>query len=70
MLPSADKLYGDADSTHPAEVGTCTHCQKYHYFHDLGMTVLNKPENLPETHRDSNWYCQEEDQRYKIQQWI
>lgn len=24
MLPSADRLYGDADSTHPAGVGTCT----------------------------------------------
>ncbi len=29
MLPSADKLYGDADFHFPAGLGTCPHCQRY-----------------------------------------
>ncbi len=29
MLPSADKLYGDADFIFSAGLGTCPHCQRY-----------------------------------------
>ncbi len=29
MLPSADKLYGDADFILPEGLGTCPHCQRY-----------------------------------------
>ncbi len=29
MLPSTDKLYGDADFILPEGLGTCPHCQRY-----------------------------------------
>ncbi len=29
MLPSVDKLYGDADFIFQQDLDTCTHCQKY-----------------------------------------
>ncbi len=47
MLPSADKLYGDADFI----------------FNDHGVTVLDWPANSPDLKpRESMRYCQEEDE--------
>ncbi len=48
MLPSADKLYGYADSF-SAGLGTCPHCQGYKsWFSDHGVTVLDWPANSPD----------------------
>ncbi len=54
MLPSADKLYGDADFI----------------FNDHGVTVLDWPANSPDLNpnRESMGYCQEEDERHQTQQ--
>ncbi len=74
MLPSADKLYGDADfifqqDLAPAHTAKCTKS----WFNDHGVTVLDWPANSPdlnpiENHRESMVYCQEEDERHQTQQ--
>ncbi len=49
MLPSADKLYGDAWFHFPAGLGTCPHCQRYQKLvNDHGVTVLYWPANSPD----------------------
>ncbi len=65
MLPSADKLYGDADFIFQQDL-TPAHTAKgtKSWFNDHGVTVLDWPANSP----DLNWYCQEEDERHQTQQ--
>ncbi len=62
MLPSADKLYGDADCTLPKlpNAGSKVH----------GVTVLDSPAISPDLNpnRESMGYCQEEDERHQTQQ--
>ncbi len=71
MLPSADKLYGDADfilqkDLAPAHTAKGTKS----WFNDHGVTVLDWPANSPdpEPHREFMGYCQEEDERHQTQQ--
>ncbi len=71
MLPSADKLYGDADfifqqGLEPAHTSKGTKS----WFNDHGVTVLDWASKLawPEPHRESMGYCQEEDERHQTQQ--
>ncbi len=64
MLPSADKLYGDADfifqqDLAPAHTAKVTKT----WFNDHGVTVLDWPANSPDLNpRESMGYCQEEDE--------
>ncbi len=67
MLPSADKLYGDADLIFQQDLAP-VHTAKVtkSWFIDHGVTVLDWPANSPdlnpiENHRESMGYCQEED---------
>ncbi len=69
MLPSADKLYGDADfifqqDLAPAHTANGTKS----WFNDHGVTVLDWPTNSPDLLRESMVYCQEEDERHQTQQ--
>ncbi len=71
MLPSADKLYGDADfifqqGLAPAHTAKGTKS----WFNDHGVTVLDWPANSPDSpqKRESMGYCQEEDERHQTQQ--
>ncbi len=64
MLPSADKLYGDADVLFQqdlAPVHTANGTKSW--FNDHGVTVLDWPANSPDLN-----YCQEEDERHQTQQ--
>ncbi len=65
MLPSADKLYGDADFIFQQDLAPA-HTAKgtKSWFNDHGVTVLEWPANLP----DLDLYCQEEDERHQTQQ--
>lgn len=50
MLPSIDKLYGDADFHFPSELDISPHCLKYQkngLIHSI--TVLNRAVNFPES---------------------
>ncbi len=71
MLPSADKLYGDADFIFQQDLAPA-HTAKgtKSWFNDHGVTVLDWPANSawPEPHRESIGYCQEEDERHQTQQ--
>ncbi len=74
MLPSADKLYGDADFIFQQDLAPA-HTAKgtKSWFNDHGVTVLDWPANSPdlnpiESHRESMGYCQEEDERHQTQQ--
>ncbi len=63
MLPSADRLYGDADF--PAGLGTCPHCQRYQKLVQWPWCYcawLASKLARPEPHRESMGYCQEEDE--------
>ncbi len=66
MLPSADKLYGDADFIFqqylaPAHTAKGTKS----WFNDHGVTVLDWPANSSDLNpRESMGYCQEEDDRH------
>ncbi len=71
MLPSADKLYGDADFIFQQDLAP-DHTDKgtKSWFNDHGVTVLDWPENLPDLNpRESMGYCQEEDERHQTQQY-
>ncbi len=65
MLPSADKLYGDADVLFQkdlAPVHTANGTKSW--LNDHGVTVLDWPANSPDLN-----YCQEEDERHQTQQY-
>ncbi|KAF7656121.1 hypothetical protein LDENG_00046140 [Lucifuga dentata] len=66
MLPSADKLYGDADFLFQQDLAPA-HSAKTtrNWFADHGITVLDWPANSPDLNlnRESMGYCQEEDER-------
>ncbi len=70
MLPSADKLYGDADFIFQQDLAPA-HTAKgtKSWFNDHGVTVLDWPANSPDLnpHRESMGYCQEEDERHQTQ---
>ncbi len=68
MLPSADKLYGDADFIFQQDLAP-SHTAKgtKSWFNDHGVTVLDWPANSPDL-RESMGYCQEEDERHQTQQ--
>ncbi|KAF7655024.1 hypothetical protein LDENG_00061880 [Lucifuga dentata] len=65
MLPSADKLYGDADFLFQHAKTT------RNWFADRSITVLDWPANSPDLNpnRESMGYCQEEDERRQTPQY-
>ncbi|KAF7659729.1 hypothetical protein LDENG_00293710 [Lucifuga dentata] len=65
MLPSADKLYGDADFLFQHAKTT------RNWFADHGITVLDWPANSPDLNpnRESMGYCQEENERRQTPQY-
>ncbi len=67
MLPSADKLYGDADFIFQQDLAPA-HTAKgtKSWFNDHGVTVLDCPANSPDLNPIG--YCQEEDERHQTQQ--
>ncbi len=70
MLPSADKLYGDADFIFQQDLAPA-HTAKgtKSWFNDHGVTCLiGQQTPWPEPHRESMGYCQEEDERHQTQQ--
>ncbi len=66
MLPSTDKLYGDADFIFQQDLAPA-HTAKgtKSWFNDHGVTVLDWPANSPDMNHIEN---QEEDERYQTQQ--
>ncbi len=53
MLPSADKLYGDADFIFQKDFSTCPHCQNhFQVVADHDITVLDWPANMPDFRAD------------------
>ncbi len=66
MLPSADKVYGDADFIFQQDLAPA-HTAKgtKSWFNDHGVTVLDWPANSPDLDRFSKGYCQEEDERHQ-----
>ncbi len=65
MLPSADKLHGDADFIFQQDLAPA-HTAKgtKSWFNDHGVTVLDWPANSPDLNPIENLgYCQEEDER-------
>ncbi len=71
MLPSADKLYGDADFIFQQGLGTCPHCQRYQKLVQWPWCYcawLASKLAWPEPHRESMGYCQDEDERHQTQQ--
>ncbi len=72
MLPSADKLYGDADLIFQQDLAPAyTAKGTKSLFNDHGVTVTWLASKLawPEPYRESMGYCQEEDERHKTQQY-
>ncbi len=71
MLPSADKLYGDANFIFQQDFSTCPHCQRYQKLVQwpwCSCAWLTSKLAWPELHRESMAYCQEEDERHQTQQ--
>ncbi len=71
MLPSADKLYGDANFIFQQDFSPCPHCQKYQKLVQWPWcycACLASKLAWPEPHRESMAYCQEEDERHQTQQ--
>ncbi len=71
MLPSADKLYGDADFLFQQDFSTCPHCQRYQKLVQWPWCYcawLASKLAWPEPHRESMGYCQKEDERHQTQQ--
>ncbi len=65
MLPSADKLYGDADFIFQQDLAPAhTAKDNKSWFNDHGVTVLDWPANSPDL---SMGYCQEEDEIHQTQ---
>ncbi len=70
MLPSADKLSGEADLIFQQDLAPA-HTAKgtKSWFNGHGVGVLDWPANsLDLNPRESMGYCQEEDERHQIQQ--
>ncbi len=72
MLPSADKLYGDADFLFQQDFSTCPQCQKH--FQVLCWpwyycAWLARQHAWPEPHMESMGYFQEKDEKQSIQQY-
>ncbi len=68
MLPSADKLYGDADFILQQD---CPHCQRYQKLVQWAWCYcawLASKLAWPEPNREYIGYCQEEDERHLTQQ--
>ncbi len=66
MLPSADKLYGDADFIFQQDLApahTAKGSQKLVQWTRCYCAWLASKLAWPEPHRESMWYCQEEDER-------
>ncbi len=72
MLPSADKLYGDADFTFQQDLAPA-HTAKVtkSWFNDHGITVFDWPANSPDQNPIENLmgYYQEEDERLFSEAW-
>ncbi len=71
MLPSADKLYGDADFLFQQDFSTCPQCQNH--FQVLCWpwyycAWLASQHAWPEPHMESMGYFQEKDEKQSIQQ--
>ncbi len=68
MLPSADKLYGDADFIFQQDLAP-SHTAKgtKSWFNEHGASLASKLA-WPEPHGESMAYCQEEDERHQTQQ--
>ncbi len=71
MLPSADKLYGDADFLFQQDFSTCPQCQNHFqvvcwpwYY----CAWLARQHSWPEPHMESMGYFQENDEKQSIQQ--
>ncbi len=70
MLPSADKLYGDADLIFQQDLAPA-HTAKGTKAGSMTMVLLcliGQQTRLTSTHRESMGYCQEEDERHQTQQ--
>ncbi len=71
MLPSADKLYGDADFLFQQDFSTCPHCQKHFQVHCWPWYYcawLASQHAWPEPHMESMGYFQKKDEKQSIQQ--
>ncbi len=71
MLPSADKLYGDADFLFQQDFSTCPQCQNHFqvlWWPWYYCAWLASQHAWPEPHMESMGYFQEKDEKQSIQQ--
>ncbi len=71
ILPSADKLYGDADFIFQQDLVPAHYCQRYQKLVQWPWCYcawLASKLARSELHRESMGYCQEEDERHQTQQ--
>ncbi len=71
MLPSANKLYGDADFIFQQDLAPVPHCQRYQKLVQWPWCYcswLTSKLAWPEPHREYMRYCQEEDERHQTRQ--